>query len=68
MEKLSKEDCEKLKVLGAPGQFGECPLCNDGVYGGIFIKSCDNPDCKAYDIFSMQRCHICGTVRRECCC
>ncbi len=62
---LTNADIDLLrKVKG----FGECPLCHKGQYGGIFMRSCDNPECKAYDAFYIGRCGICGAVRRKCCC
>lgn len=64
-KRLTNAETDLLKKID---NYATCPICGKGNYGGIFMKSCDNPNCRAYDSFAMGRCGICRAVRRECCC
>lgn len=62
---LKKVMMKKMEIEDA--RYVKCQ-CGEGVFGGIFMVSCDNPKCVLYDYFSMQTCRICGVARRQCSC
>lgn len=69
---MNHDEAKRIIGLRVPDSKGlrdyTCPECKQGRYHGIFAYSCDNPGCKLYDRFTMERCGICGQPRRSCSC
>jgi hypothetical protein len=55
----------KHKFEGAPTQ---CPVCGEGQYIGLLLKTCTNINCPWFVAFCFELCHICQQPRYNCCC